>query len=476
MKTAALLAFATVMVLATPIAVADFDRKSPEASVDTRSIDIVILWNTDAFPPPDAGKFAAFLGTLRKSDRIAVSMLDAKTTVALPMQSFSQGGGLSASYKMLEALKSGDAVRSLENGVAAVAEYLEFQKRKNAVNAIIIVGGGSGGDPDAGVKQISDKVLSSLLMKEIVIHALVTDDEISGVARTLAASTGGKTLEIPQSTDVTKSLALLYDSLQLRALELSKDKSSEVELEVDYRYLDEKVDTPDQAVAIDRVATTPKPVAPGPSSSLTNVLLVVIVILNLALMFLVFRNRGRTRGTHEPGQSEKSKRLNESPSFSRLTMDLNRFRQSFNDAEKRLDALGLDLEDYGIESWDMEKKLMDEYVAITGRLFLLLDHLKILSSSADTDDASVRLERKITRLLEDSRIEEMESEEGNLFNGKRHIHAGERYDPAPPGTILEVTRKGYLRADGMLHGESFILRPAEVIVSQRDENQDGDER
>ena len=400
-------------------------------------------------------------------------MLDTKTTVVLPIQSFSQGGGLSATYKMLEALKPGDVVEPLQNGVATVARYLEFQKRKNATRAVIIVGGRSGEHPDAGAGQISDEVLSSLLMKEIVIHALVTEGETSGAAQALAASTGGKTLAISRSADITKSLALLYDSLQRRVLELSQDKSSEVESEVDYRYLDEKVDTPDQAVAIDKAAATP---IPAPSSSLTNVLLIVLVILNVALLIVVFWKQGRTRGTREPAQSVKSKRLNESPSFSRLTMELNRFRQSFNDAEKRLDALGLDLEDYGIESWDMEKKLMDDYVAITGRLFLLLDHLKISNASADSDDASIRLERKISRLLEDSRIEEMESEEGSLFNGKRHIHAGERDDPAPPGTILEVTRKGYFKADGLLHGEPFILRPAEVVVSRSNENQDGDEQ
>ncbi len=475
MKHATVTAFLALSLFMATTTRADIPAKETAAK-NIHSIDIVILWNTDAFPPPDAGQFAAFLGTLRKDDRVAVAMLDAKTTVVLPMQSFSQGGGLSASYKMLEALKPGDAVEPLESGVATVARYLEFQKRKNAVKAIIIAGGGSGGGPDAGADQVSDEVFSSLLMKEIVIHALVADDRTSGVERTLAASTGGKTLAIPKDADVTKALALLYDSLQLRALELSKDRSSEAESKVDYRFLDEKVDTPDQAVAIDRAAEAPKPEANGSTSSLTNVLLIVLVILNIALLFMIFHKRGRTRGTGEPAQSEKSKRLNESPSFSRLTMELNRFRQSFNDAEKRLDALGLDLEDYGIESWDMEKKLMDEYVAITGRLFLLLDHLKIGKSSADSDEASVRLERKITRLLEDSRIEEMESEEGELFNGKRHIHAGERDDPAPPGTIIEVTRKGYFKADGLLHGEPFILRPAEVIVSRSDENQDGDER
>ena len=72
---------------------ADISTKETAAK-DVHSIDIVILWNADAFPPPDAGQFAAFLGTLKKSDRIAVSMLDEKTTVVLPMQSFSQGGGL----------------------------------------------------------------------------------------------------------------------------------------------------------------------------------------------------------------------------------------------------------------------------------------------------------------------------------------------------------------------------------------------
>ena len=476
MKTAALFAFLTVMVLATTTAVADLDKKGSEASVATRSIDIVILWNIGTFPPPDAGLFAAFLGTLRKSDRVAVAMLDAKTTVVLPIQSFSQGGGLTATYMMLEVMKPGDAVESLENGVTTAAKYLESQRRKDAARAIIIAGGSDSGRPDAGAGHISEDVLSSLLLDEVIVHALVTDDETSRAARALAVSTGGKTLAIPPNADVTESLALVYDSLQLRALELSRDHSSENESEVDYRYLDEKVDTPDQAVEIDKAAATSRPAPRAPTGSLTNVLLIVIVILNVAFLFLVFRKRGPNAGSHEPVQSDKSKRLNESPSFSRLTMELNRFRQSFNDAEKRLDVLGLDLEDYGIESWDMEKKLMDEYVAITSRLFLLLDHLKIGSSSAQSDDSSVRLVRKINRLLEDSGIEEMDSEEGELFDSKRHIHVGDRDDAAAPGTILEVTRKGYFKADGLLHGEPFILRPAEVIVSQRDDNQDGDER
>ncbi len=475
MKHATVTAFMALSFFMATNTSADISTKETAAK-NVHSIDIVILWNADAFPPPDAGQFAAFLGTLKKSDRIAVSMLDEKTTVVLPMQSFSQGGGPSATYKMLEALKPGDAVEPLEKGVATVARYLEFQKRKNAAKAIIIVGGESGEGSDAGVDQISEEVFSSLLMKEIVIHALVTDDKNSRTAGSLAASTGGKTLAIPPNADVTKALALLYDSLQLRALELAQDKSNEGESEVDYRYLDEKVDTPDQAVAIDKAAATSGAPLQATASPLTNVLLIVIVILNVALLFLVFRKHGRARGTRETTQSEKSKRLNESPSFSRLTMELNRFRQSFNDAEKRLDALGLDLEDYGIESWDISRKLMDDYVAITGRLFLLLDHLKISNSSADSDDASIRLERKINRLLEDSGIEEMESEEESLFNGKRHIHAGERDDPAPPGTILEVTRKGYLKVDGLLHGEPFILRPAEVIVARSDENRDGDEQ
>ena len=195
-------------------------------------------------------------------------------------------------------------------------------------------------------------------------------------------------------------------------------------------------------------------------------LVVAALLLGVGLLALVLTMRQKLLAVLElHGDLEAISKDRSSPSFNRLSLGMTQFNKLFDEAERKLQALSLDLEDYGIESWEIEKRLLDNYHSITDSLFLLIDHLEVQvrggDASAETDWFLMRLRQ----LLEDENIEPVPVEPGDAFDNRRHASVGERDDPAPAGTVLEVSRPGYLKRQGDNEG-SLVLRQAEVIISR----------
>lgn len=460
-------------IFAALMAAAAVSSGAAAATPGAGSVDFVILWDGSTVTPPDPGLLGSFLGTVRVGDRLGIASLDRETTMTLPLQTFSSGGALSAAYQTASRLRSPDHKGDPIAGIGVAARYLDYQKRPGTTRAVIVVTEmtSKAGRADAGPIEVDQELLSSLLMNEVAVYALTVGRAPGAQLGTMVARSGGKGVSVTADADVIDGLALLYDSLQLRAALLSGERRDGDGGPVDYRYLDEKIDTPDEGVALDK-ARAAGPAPDGKPSHLVVALLVLVVLLNAAILAMgIARGRAKPVAKQSPG-GPGSHRVNESPSFSRLTMGLNRFRGSFNEADSRLEALVLDLEDYGAESWEVEKKLMDEYVSLAQKVFLLIDHTAVAPGSADGGERS-SIGRKLTRVLEESGIEVIEAETGDEPDTRYHVQVGTEAAGGLEGTITRVVRRGYVKTDGLVHGEPLVLRKAEVMVAGDDAPSEG---
>ena len=134
------------------------------------------------------------------------------------------------------------------------------------------------------------------------------------------------------------------------------------------------------------------------------------------------------------------------------------------EARSNLGKLQLDLEDYGAETWERERKFEEKYYRMADSLFLLLDHLENLAKDEKKSDEIDWIYKKTRRILEDEGIEEILAKKGDHFSGIYHKHVGDRPDELPKGIVLEVVRKGYfIRSQPGI--DDVVLRPAETIIS-----------
>ncbi|MBN2344171.1 MAG: nucleotide exchange factor GrpE [Deltaproteobacteria bacterium] len=426
-------------------------------------------------------ELSLFRGSLSETDRLGIMVADRKEHL-LTLDAKQQKEVTSASIvSAFEAAvpESGSVVDTEEDEIGSVGVSVESALRSavaqvsdldGMVKAVVLVldkplpfstanvdNNGvlkdTGTDTDTGTASDADgrSLLSLLTLNNIILYALYSTDVEAPLVEQLAEQSGGKNFFLSQRTTLNDSLYFLYDSILLRTIQLAPQQalydSDEVCPEV-----------PTSLAAASSGAGEGGPQWP------VYVLLAILILLGSALLVLITMMWQRI-GKPAPVAKETSdiKEEKQASSFSKLTIGLNRVRNSFAETESKLHALSADLDDFGIENWELQKKIVSAYAEMARELFLLYDHV-LLKPNDELSDGEQLLKRKIEQLLEAADVAEMTPEVGSRFHSKYHRHAGERYSEQKAGTILEVVRKGYQRK-GFVSDEPFVIRQAEVIVS-----------
>lgn len=195
--------------------------------------------------------------------------------------------------------------------------------------------------------------------------------------------------------------------------------------------------------------------------------LLLAASLGLNLYVLVGRFFKR-KGGDEPAELNDEKVVpplavlrEESDQISRLLTQSCSYAKS---ADSKLYAFQLRLDQYAISTWQTAEQSQNLCLEILRDLVLLLDHLENLQRKAKLKFVT-SLVNRINEILLDAGVEQISPDEGTGFNGALHKIVGQRNDESPTGTVLEVTRKGYMLT--MKDKGNVTLRPAEVIISSK---------
>ncbi|MBN2716562.1 MAG: nucleotide exchange factor GrpE [Deltaproteobacteria bacterium] len=335
-------------------------------------------------------------------------------------------------------------------------------------------------DPDEAA---ATTALSTLLaLHNIILYAVFPENINSKSLEMLTEQSGGGNIYLSSRVALNDALYMAYDAILLRTIQLAPQKAL---------YEGDEIcpPPPDEAAVAAGTSAPSESAAPN-----TYVITLLIVILGLMVVLLLLTVAVWQRGGGAPIEKSKEKtgeadtaRDATSPAFSKLTIGINRVRNTFSDMESKLQALSGDLDDFGSENWEMQKKIVSAYAEISKELFLMLDHLTLEKMTLEKsnldegktdagalDKGALRSEdaawivRKIVQALENNGIEEIVPVVGERFHSKYHAHAGARASDSKAGTVLEVVRNGYQRK-GFISDEPFVLRQAEVIVSSGQE-------
>ena len=192
-----------------------------------------------------------------------------------------------------------------------------------------------------------------------------------------------------------------------------------------------------------------------------SLLLAVSIGLNLYVLLGRFFKR---KGGDDPEKLKENESVpplavlrEESDQISRLLTQSCSYAKS---ADSKLNEFQSRLNQYAVSTWQTAEQSQNMCLKILRDLVLLLDHLEIFQRKAIFVASLIR---RIEEILLDAGVEEISPDEGTGFDGTYHKIVGQRNDELPTGTVLEVTRKGYMLT--FKEKGDAILRPAEVIIS-----------
>lgn len=453
------------------------------AKIEAGTQMLLVFPTTPQVVPFSEKELSLFRGSLSETDRLGIIVADRKQQL-LPLQLEDKQPIPSA--KIIEALalsSNGGEVPISEaaSNDAPQPVYLEDVLRsavaqlsnlEGMLKAVIMVLDGPlmfsaapkevAGVTEDSSQSVADEsgdadtltMLSALLaLNNVILYTVYPDSVENEALEKLTSQSGGKNLYLSNRVDVNDALYWAYDSILLRTIQLAPQQAL---------YESDEVCPPAVAEAV-----VPAQVRPSKSGDLA-LLGVSLQLISLAfgvviivIGVFIWKRVGLQQPVSKPkDESDKSKQAS---SFSKLTIGLNRVRNSFADAESKMHALSADLDDFGSENWELQKKIISAYAEMAGELFLLYDHVT-LRKDDDLSDGDKLLKRKIEQLLDEAHVDEICPNSGEKFHSKYHCHAGERYSDHKAGSVVEVVRKGYQRK-GFVSEEPFVIRQAEVIVS-----------
>ncbi len=351
----------------------------------------------------------------------------------------------------------------------AVSQLSDFKGMLKAVvlildSPVVLTSDSDVASPEDTAKNADAAVtLSSLnallALNNVILYSVYAESVHNGAIEQLTEQSGGKNIYLSSRVPLIDALYTAYDSILLRTIQLAPETAL---------YESDTICEPPTAASENPDASELEPVD---NNHLEIILLLALmglccVIVGL-LIFIVRQTLGSQGKPDWKIESQPENPEKAPPSFSRLTIGINRVRNSFSEMESKLNTLSGDLDDFGSDNWELQKKIISAYAEISRELFLLYDHLSINDATSNSEDPT-RLKRKIEQAMENNSIGEIVPEVGERFHSKYHCLAGERASAQKSGTIVEVIRKGYQR-EGFIGDKPFVLRQAEVIVSSGNE-------
>ena len=455
-------------------------RKFSKLEAGTRTL--IVFPTTPEKMPFSEDQLNRFRSSLSKSDQLGIVVADRKqqllpltekAQVEVPTFKIVNGFHVSISDSDSRASQPSEAPVDIDETIRnAVAQLSDLEGLLKAIVLVVdrpylfsrrannktISTEGSVADPGIEEKESSLSALTTLLaLNNIILYSIYSEDIQNTSVEQLTDRSGGKNIYLSRRVTLDDALYMAYDSILLRTIQLAPKKAL---------YEGDEICTP----APDEGAkSAAQPLQMQPSGMNAYVITLLIAVLGFVVVLLVFtvslwqRNSQNSIVQKQAPEKSDEKKENAAPAFSKLTIGINRVRNSFSDMESKLHSLSSDLDDFGSENWEMQKKIVSAYAEISKELFLLNDHLLLESDEQRSDEAAWVI-RKIEQAFEDNGIEEIVPEVGERFHSKYHSHAGERISDEKAGTVLEVVRNGYQRK-GFVSDEPFVLRQAEVIVS-----------
>ncbi len=347
-----------------------------------------------------------------------------------------------------------DATASnLESALDLALERLTKEGREEASKVVLLLSSGRPGELENAaqtIESVKTRVLPEYVSKKVVIHTVGLGDADLEFLQVAANITGGKCLVAPTIPIMTDALDTLVERLEPpREIVVPKVISAGSLVQA----------TPNGS-------STPKRSAFQSASGMVLAFFavaVVIIAILAAIVYMLFRVLSHVRPKKEEERAEPSNEVAKEGGFAALRDVSNGLHNLLVDASELSEHLNLDLEDFGVEGWKKQKALKEKYGELARGVFLLIDHLEIGVDDAGQDLGW--LHDKIGRILEDENIDEMAVDQGDEFDGQIHVHVGEDDAHLPPGTVIQVKRKGYVHKDGD-EKEPFVLRRAEVVVQR----------
>ena len=187
---------------------------------------------------------------------------------------------------------------------------------------------------------------------------------------------------------------------------------------------------------------------------------VVAVIVSLLLVCIWLQWMILRRVSQDKKAVRKEAGAKDKSSFAALRDLATALNNASVDTHEMIEQLNLDLEDFGVEKWRVEKMLEKRFAELVLGLVLVIDHLKLEGTE---DPSAARLCDKLERALEDAGVREIPAAVGEKFDSGRHKAMETRTGEAEPGCIAAVLRPGFEVADKEKDG-ARVLRQTEVAV------------
>lgn len=426
-------------------------------------------------------ELALFFGSLNESDNLGVLVADRKQQV-LEMDNAS--GAASNAAKIVEQLSIPPQNSAVDVGMTEITideslrqAVAQMSDLEGLVKAVVLVldeplsfvpsdrsklrGADTAAVDTDSTSELTTAVLelSSLLaLNNVILFTVYASDVESLPLEQLTVQTGGRNFYLNSRVSLNDTLYLAYDLIVLRTIELAPQKAL-----YDSDEVCAPLDVPPVAAPVPPQGMDAQ--IPGYVLWLQIASLLAIVCVFLGVIYL--GRRGKFNKPSATGQQQTSEEKS-SPAFSKLTIGLNRIRNTFGETESKINALAADLDDFGSENWELQKTIVSAYADLAGHLFLLSDHIALKEVAALSEQDQL-MHRKFEQIFEDCHIELLVPQKGDKFHSKYHRHAGQKPSNQKAGTVLEITRKGYQRK-GFISDEPFVLRQAEVIVSAGNED------
>lgn len=345
----------------------------------------------------------------------------------------------------------------LTAGLHAAATALDSLPSNDTQKIIILlIGTKAGLANEAEATAFKEEPAPSLLQKKIQLFVVATPDADLKWLTASANLTGGKCLAAVDVETMTDALDMIVEGLQ-------PQKEVIIEKEVPVKTIINQIQetSPDEKLRRNEEA--------GRQRTLFVVVAAMLALLLFSVIGLQWLVLRRLKPDKKPIRKDTSLKKDKS-SFAELRDLAGALNNASVDTQEMIEQLNLDLEDFGVEKWRVEKMLEKRFADLALGLILLIDHLKLATDGAPSEEAK-RFQSRLERVLAEAGVREIPTTVGDPFDNIRHKVVESRSTDVKAGSIAAVLRPGFEVDDSEKSGKVRVLRQAEVAVSGKAEDE-----